>query len=166
METALGLLRLALERGWTVGLLFVLFCGMALASSVLGTKLPPVVMEWSTAGLIFGVAIILVSWVGKLVGLIRRRLQARAERNAEAAEDAAYARHVLANVAALGVEDAAVLEGILSRGDTRFQVDAQSVAFPLVQMGLLRVVGSVGRDRFICEVHPALRGQLKKITGR
>jgi hypothetical protein len=65
------------------------------------------VTQWSGAGVLFGVAVILMSLAVKLA-------EARAQRRAEAAERNAENQHVLANIGALGVENAVVLERILS----------------------------------------------------
>jgi hypothetical protein len=63
--------------------------------------------------------------------------EARAQWRAEAAERNAENQHVLANIGLLGVENAIVLERILSSGALRLQVHMLSDSHPLVQMGLL-----------------------------
>ena len=84
METARGLLRLALERGWTLGLLFLLFFGGAQLGTHYGLQLPQTVLEWSGAGILCGAAVIVVSAAVNIVAAIQRglrRLQVRPSEN-------------------------------------------------------------------------------------
>jgi hypothetical protein len=60
MESFLGFLRLALDRGWTVGALLVIFFAAVLLAGE-NVPLPAVIREWSAAGLLFGAAVLLVS---------------------------------------------------------------------------------------------------------
>ena len=68
MNTALELLRLALDRGWALGLLLLIFCGLVLLADQYGIALPVLVKEWAGAGALFGAATFLVS-VAAHVGL-------------------------------------------------------------------------------------------------
>ncbi len=56
MNTALELLRLALDRGWALGLLLLIFCGLVLLADQYGIALPVLVKEWAGAGALFGAA--------------------------------------------------------------------------------------------------------------
>jgi hypothetical protein len=61
MNTALELLRLALDRGWALGLLVLIFCGLVLLTDHYGIALPVLVKEWAGVGALFGAATFLVS---------------------------------------------------------------------------------------------------------
>jgi hypothetical protein len=155
VESALALLRLALERGWTLGLLFVLFCGAAMTAPRLGFALPGSVTEWSAAGLLFGAAVIVVSLAANSVAAIRRKLGQFAERRADLAEQEARGRQALANVSALSTDQAETFLTVLRSGAARFQVDIVDDRYPLLELGLLNVVHDMG-NRLVCELHPAI----------
>jgi hypothetical protein len=61
MDSFLSLLRLALDRGWALGALLVLFFGGILLGAAYGLPVPAELQEWSAAGLAFGIAVLLVS---------------------------------------------------------------------------------------------------------
>lgn len=164
MENGLALLRLALERGWSLGLLFLVFSGGALAAAHFGVELPTLVKQWAAVGVLFGVAAIVVSLAANLVALASRVIEERARRRADAAEQEAEARQVRASVEALTVDNAVALARILSSGAERFQVDILSDGYPLVQMGLLIIERSLGGTRWICRLHPALAPQREELA--
>ena len=120
MDTALALLRLSLERGWTLGLLLILFCGGAIASSRYGVDLPDPVKQWSAAGLIFGVCALVVSLTVNLTARLSVELEARRKRSVDRAEEDAEAKQVLANLDVLSPDDAVLLAAILASTTTRF----------------------------------------------
>jgi hypothetical protein len=155
VEQALALLRLALERGWTVGLFFLLFCGGALAAVRFGVKLPPSLTEWASAGLIFGAAVIGLSWVANAVRYIGQKLRTSAHQKAEAAEQAADARSVLQNLSAMSIDDAAELYRILCSDAPRFQIATYAPAHRLLELRLIRAVTMIDLG-FVCELHPAI----------
>jgi hypothetical protein len=164
VETALALLRLALERGWTLGLLFVVFCGGALAAPRFGVELPDPVKQWSGAGLLFGVAVIIVSGTSHFLQLAGALLDSRARRRAAAAQRDAENRQVVANLGALTIENAEALERLLSSSADRFQVDILSDTYQLKQLGLLTTVRRMGGTSWVCELHPALAAQRENLT--
>jgi hypothetical protein len=158
MENALALLRLALERLWTVGLILVLFCAGALEATSHGVELPQPVTQWSTAGLILGAAFIIASWLilipswtVKLVGYFSRKRAGRAEEEEEA-------RAVRANLAAMTRDDAIELEYILSSGAPRFQVHIYEPRHRLLELGLVKPVRFI-QHGYICELHPTLAAE-------
>lgn len=124
LETALSLLRVALERGWTLGLLLLVFCGAALVSSHFGIRLQETVRQWSVTGVLFGLAAIVVSITANFTEWCRRRFAAGAARIADAAAQEAQGRYFLANLAAFNSRDIEVLREILSSGTLRFEVSA------------------------------------------
>jgi len=84
MESFLSLLRLALDRAWSVGLVLVIFCGGALWADARGWALPSAITEWSTAGLLFGIAILaaaIVTWLWRPIGSGFSRLASRRQRD-------------------------------------------------------------------------------------
>jgi hypothetical protein len=175
VEQALALLRLAFERGWTVGFFFLLFCGGVLAAFRLGVNLPPSLTEWAGAGLIFGAAVIGVSWAANVARYIGRKRRTSAYRKAEAAERAAEDHNVLHNLSAMGVEDAAELYRILCSNAPRFQIATYEPANRLLDLRLVRPVTMIHHG-FVCELHPViaarkdelrnhLSGQLRNVTG-
>jgi hypothetical protein len=95
METALALLRLAIERGWVLGLLLIVFCGLALVAPLYaGLTLPEIIKEWAGAGVLFGIACIVLSlgvnlsntltaWAGRR----RQKLRIREELSALATNE-------------------------------------------------------------------------------
>jgi hypothetical protein len=170
METGLALLRLALERGWTLGLLFLAFCGSALTAAHYGLlELPDVVKQWSGAGVLFGAATTLVSIASHFVSHLKRHHARAAERRAEADVEAAEALHVLANLSALDDTSLAALESALSTVQKRFEVHMVSDGRRLVDLGLFSVKDNLGTS-WICEVHPAIAAKraeiLKAISNR
>jgi hypothetical protein len=72
----------------------------------------------------------------------------------------------VANLQALGAEDAQVLERLLSSGAARFEVHILSDSYRLLQLGFLTIVRRMGGGTsWICELHSALtplREQFKK----
>jgi hypothetical protein len=61
MDNFLSLLRLALDRGWTLGGLFAIFFGGILFGTAYGLPVPAQLQEWSAAGLLFGIAVLFIS---------------------------------------------------------------------------------------------------------
>jgi len=61
MDSFLGLLRLALDRGWTFGAILALFFGAILVGAAYGLPVPAELQAWSAVGLVFGIAVLLVS---------------------------------------------------------------------------------------------------------
>jgi hypothetical protein len=61
METFLSLLRMAIDRGWTLGALLAIFFGGILLGPQYGLPVPAELQAWSAAGMLFGVAVLLVS---------------------------------------------------------------------------------------------------------
>jgi hypothetical protein len=164
MESGLALLRLTFERGWSVGLLFTLFCGGALGAAHYGIELPDLVKQWSGAGLLFGAAVLVMSLAVNVVAFVRRKSEERSQRRAEAAEEAAEAKRVLANLEALTVDEAAVLARLLSSGVDRFQVHIVDDAYKLLQMRILKIDQSMGGLAWICKLHPALEPQREELA--
>jgi hypothetical protein len=175
VETAFALLRLALERGWTIGLLFLLFCGAALTAPHYAVELPDPVKQWSAAGFIFGGAVLLVSLAANVEAIVSRRLHARAGLRAKRAKETIEAQDAIANLEVLNAGDAAVLERLLSSGGTRFEIGVLGDEYRLVKLGLLIKVRTTGQSSWICEPHPAimsrrselaehLRDQLKRLS--
>jgi hypothetical protein len=100
MDAFVSLFRLALERGWALGLLCILFFGSALLAdshSLLG--LPPVVVEWAAAGVLFGAATTIVSLLAQLFKLASSIFAAGRERAESRAEDEREGQEAIANSA-------------------------------------------------------------------
>lgn len=168
LEQTLAVLRQLLERGferaWKLGLLFVVVCGGMAIASLLGVKLPQPVTEWSTTGLIAGVALMIVSWTVSVVGFCRRKLEVRAQRRAEAAEQAAEARQVRKNLATLTFDEIVQLERFLSAGVPTFQIEiGDNASVRLMRKGFLKVVRDMGME-WICEVHPTLLAEKERLA--
>jgi hypothetical protein len=80
MGNFLSLLRMALDRGWTLGGILAIFFGGILASVHYGIPVPAALQEWSAAGAIFGVAVLIVSLtsnVARGVGNLAKRWRFR-----------------------------------------------------------------------------------------
>jgi hypothetical protein len=84
MDSFLSLLRLALDRSWAVGGLLALFFGGILVAEMYGLQVPDELQRWSTAGVAFGLAVLVVSLAShaaQIVGTwlnewrLRRRLR-------------------------------------------------------------------------------------------
>ena len=58
MENFLELLRLALDRGWTLGALLAIFFGIILFGATHGLPVPTPLREWCAAGMLFVLAIV------------------------------------------------------------------------------------------------------------
>ena len=88
MDFFLALLRLAVERGWIVGLLLMVFFGLDRLGAVYGLPLPEEVSKWANAGLAFGIATFLASIAANLIRLARSTISNR--RDAAEVRRAAY----------------------------------------------------------------------------
>jgi hypothetical protein len=75
MEQFLSILRLALDRGWALGALLALFFGGILVGGHYGIAVPESLQQWSTAGLLFGVSVLLVSIASHVSHGIRNLFQ-------------------------------------------------------------------------------------------
>ncbi len=163
MDSFLGLLRLAIERGWTFGLLLIAFCGSALLAARWGLMLPPSVVEWSGAGLLFGAAVLVVSLVmlaGGAISAWSQHLEAQAGEQRNREEDN---RDVIQNLSTLNNEELAAFVELLQSGAPRFEVHILSSAHPLMQKGILVPVRSLAGASWLCEFHSAIKTNKDKL---
>jgi hypothetical protein len=151
MESAISLLKLALEKSWSVGLLLVLSCEAARRADQFGIALPTAIIEWAGAGLIFGLAILAVWLVGQLAGAASHWSERQASHRRERLEH----QEALKNLSTLDPQELRVLVELLKSGPLRLEVHSLSAAYPLLEKGILRGVQNLG-TRWICELHPAI----------
>jgi hypothetical protein len=154
MNSLLDLLRLALERLWTVGLVAALFFGLALTAVHYGATLPPDVAEWALPGLLFGIVLIAVSLTehlrGALSGCLKRWKQRR-----RAKDEASR------NLATLDQDELKMFYDFLRAAPPRFAVQVGSPAERLAQKNVLHIVNLingtfVNPDTLICEIRSEL----------
>src|SRR6185437_3071878 len=121
-ENALALLRLALERGWPLGLLLLAFSVGALLSQHFGfLDIPKAVREWAGVGVLFGLATLVVSAAVKLETAMGRLLTLRRERRRQQQAEEAEEHSVISNLSALhNDEQLAALLRLLTASGPRF----------------------------------------------
>ncbi len=148
-----AVLRLALEKSWTLGVLVLVACGLVWGLSVQGFTVPPQVREWAPTGTAGGVALIALSLVNALLAGVRSVVVEgfHAKRSA-----AASGKKALANIQTCTREEAEALLNYLSSPTTRFQLHSGSYAFGLVQKDIMVIIQQAGGMQWICEVHPAV----------
>jgi hypothetical protein len=149
LQSVLGILRLAVEKSWRVGLLLVVFCEAALLASSRGASFPLAITEWSNVGLVLGIACIIV-WLVDHLGL------AIANFVEKKTEDARERRDVLANVDSLTDRERYMLYSVLKETPRRFKIVDLGPAWLFVERGIFRVVTDL-RDGTLCELHPAVK---------
>src|SRR5258708_1715036 len=74
MEHFLSLLRLALDRSWTVGSLLAVFCGGLIVGDAHGLSVPTELQKWSAVGLMFGIAVLVVSLASHACRAIKNQI--------------------------------------------------------------------------------------------
>jgi hypothetical protein len=156
MDSFLSLLRLALDRGWALGALLAIFFGGTLEASRFGLSLPTPVQEWSVAGLLFGVAVLLVSLASHIVHGIGTLAKERSAKEAHRAAETNEAREALANIGALNSHELGILLELLTRAPQRFEVHIVSEAWAMIDKGVLVRIRHGAGVSCICEVHPAI----------
>jgi len=149
MNSFVELLRLALDRGWALGLLLVVFCAGILIGPRYGLPLPALLIEWAGGGVLFGAAVVAVSVTSHVMGGMGAWLSRRRWR-AEQAEEA------LANIAALSQQEFEALRDLLKVAPARIHVDYITVAHGLLTKGILVPVRGVSGSSWICKIHPAI----------
>jgi hypothetical protein len=160
MENFLALLRLALERGWTVGLLLIVFFGLALLGPAHGFPFPEEVSRWNNAGLAFGTATFAVSIAANLVRLARSIISERRDAAEVRRNDVRNAR---ANLQLLNQNERALLINLLQSNRSRFEVQIIDPLYPLLQKGLLVEVGRCGGSGWFCDMHPGIIAIKRKL---
>lgn len=63
MGDFLSIVRLALDRGWAFGGLLAIFFAAILGARSYGVEVPETLQQWSAVGVLFGIAVLLVSMV-------------------------------------------------------------------------------------------------------
>jgi hypothetical protein len=162
MEQALALLRLALERGWTLGVLLIVFFASAIWAGGHGVALPILVIEWSGAGLLFGIATLIVSLIANFISYVRAIIIRRRDANGVRREEKAEAR---ANLALLDSNEKATLLALLRKGQSRIEVQITDRTYSLLDKGVLVEVQQHGGAAWVCDLHPgiaAMRAELIK----
>ena len=150
MEGLAQLLTAVAERAFYYAVLGLVFMGLLMIGRYVGIEIPADVLKWVNVGFLFCLSLVLVEGGRRLIVFTSARIA-----NAKALERAD--EEVLRNIAALFHEERQSLWALLG-GDAppRFTVGPLSMAYPLLQKGILRVVGDAGGANFICEVHPAI----------
>jgi hypothetical protein len=133
METALALVRLALERGWALGLLMTVFCGLALVGP-LSLPLPAIVKEWSGAGVLFGIACIIVSLCPHLISASTAWAERRREKT-----------QIREELSALAKDEEVILRGMVLKNERSITGGRTEPLFQqLVHKGLLAEASRTG----------------------
>jgi hypothetical protein len=153
MQQLLALLRLALERGWTVGLLLIIFFGLALLGSTHGFPFPQITNDWAHAGLSFGVATLIVSIIAQLVRIAQSIYTNRRD---AAGVRVAYIQDARANLELLNVDETTLLVGLLNQGRSRFEVRITDPTYELLRKGVLVEVRQHGGGVWVCDIHPGI----------
>jgi hypothetical protein len=165
MEHALALLRLALERGWTLGLLMILFFGLALWAPPHGYPFPEIVTEWANAGIDFGIAAFVVSILANLIRFLGSFIERRRD-VAELRRD--QRREAQGNLDLLEPDERMMLVDLLKLNHSRFTVQISDPAYALLYKGVLEEVRKYGGAGWVCELHPgivAMRDELLRKEG-
>lgn len=162
MEVFLGLVRLAFEQGWKLGLLFVLFFG---GVSYFGSGFPQSLRDWSGPGVLFGAAVIIMSGVVNLVEWDQRRRRRTAMRREELTIADQEAAEVMSNLSTLARPQLEILRTFLAEGAPRFEVHILNDGWPLLERGILIATQHFGTSA-ICQLHPAIAAQRKPLLDR
>jgi len=150
MDSFLSLLRLALERGWALGALLAVFFGGILFGATRGVLVPAGLQEWSHAGVLFGVAILLVSLMSHAV----RGIAWMASRSHNWWTEHKQLQSLRERVTKLSAEERAVLQTQIQKGEQTFYMNpftSRSIPEHVRLMGLYRGL----EDKGILELSPA-----------
>jgi hypothetical protein len=154
METFLSLIRLALERGWTLGLLFIIFFGLAVLGPLYGYQFPKIATDWADAGFAFGIAAFVVSVVANLIRYGHSKLLARRETRDEHRH---YIKEARANLELLIPQEWNTLLEILKSGRSRFNRRINDPAYALLVKGILVEDRPLGLgSTSVCDLHPGI----------
>lgn len=152
-------IRLLLEKSWTLGVLLLVTGAGAWLASSRGQRLPPIVNEWDVPAALLGLALIALAIVNAALAKIGAALSARRT----AAKDAVEA---LANLSTLNLEEFHALAEALDSGVTRISLHHGSVLADIWRKGLLIHKRRESPLQSICEIHPAILGVKNDIIER
>lgn len=161
MDNFLTLLRLALERGWTLGLLFLIFFGAALLAPSHGVPFPEILSRsWVNAGFFFGLAVFVVSILNHFLEFVRgivSNWQEAAEVRREEEREAARNFQLLTDT------EKSVLIDLLRSNRTRFEVQIVDPSYELFRKGILVEVARSGASGWFCDLRAGILANKQKI---
>jgi hypothetical protein len=166
VDNVIALIRLALDRGWPLALLFLLFCGSIILAPWYGVALPLGVTPWAWLGFLFGGSAFVVSMTMHFSRWIEQFLKRRRNRKAERKQAEDQAGDVIANLWTLDTTELSALQELLMNNAPRFQVHTLSAAYNLLPKRILLPTQNINALTYICRLHPAivermLLGQLR-----
>jgi hypothetical protein len=159
-HAAFELLNLALERGWSLGILLVLFSGAILIAPWSGLRVPSLLEEWAGAGLLFGGSVVVLSLLSQIADAVARAVRREGLRRKYARGSADDA---IRNLSSLLPDELRVFHELLIGAPPRFEVHRLSAAHPLIDKGVLVPVRKLSGSNWICEIHPAILAMKQQI---
>lgn len=137
MTDFLSLLRIAIEQGWKLGILFIVFFGGALIANHYGVlAMQKDILEWSGAGFLFGVAVAVLSAAINLSEALKGARQRRRHQRERIQEEQDDAREVTASLSTLSRSELEIVRDILANPRVRYEIQIGSEAWPLLKRGI------------------------------
>ena len=142
-------LRVVIEKSWTLGVLLLVTGGGAWFVSRHGQHVPTVVDEWDVLAALLGLALIALSIITAALATVDAAI-------GDLCSARSAAKEAVQNLATLDFEELAALAELLEAGALRVSIHHGSILAGVWRKGVLVVKRRETPLQSICEVHPAV----------